>query len=59
MTQKAKDRTLKWIDLSLPGRQGVDPDQVKAGETEANRGGAKSKINIAKLIPINDTINFS
>ena len=37
----------------------MDPDKNNFGESEASKGGAKSKIAIAKLIPLNDTINFS
>lgn len=60
MNPYQRDRTLKWVDLKDPGKQGSGETPKHTHENEVNKNAPHVKtLPLAKLIPIQDTLDFS
>ena len=56
--QPHRDRTLRWIDLKEPGKQGSGETPKVQNEGSPTKSGSKSMPPLAKLIPVQDTVEF-
>lgn len=53
-----RDRTLRWIDLAEPGKQGSGENPKPKLDDNSSQRAAKSMPPLAKLVPLEKTVSF-